>query len=285
MRPLPDSLRGRVFTTAEALEHGLTASMLRGSRVATVTPGVFRYAETPLTARLAIEAALAVLPDDAAVSHTTNLAWRGLELRPRNPLHFATMQDLRTRRDGIVLHRYQRRPEVEVVNGLPLLKPERTFVDCGTVLRLHELVAVGDWLLTRGLVDRFELELYLMRSHLDGVVRARRAARFVREGSESVRESRLRWHLVSAGLPEPEVNVDIHDRHGRFLARGDLVYRHRKVVVEYDGWYHERDALQRQRDILRREALEAEGWRVIVVTSADMRHPDEVVDRVGRALT
>src|SRR5690606_13439713 len=112
-----DALRGRVFTTAEALEHGITPSMLRGRRIATVTPGVFRYAETAMTLSLAIRAALAVLPDDAAVSHTTNLAWRGLTLRPSTPLHFATMQDIRSRRAGILLHRYQRRPEVEQVDG------------------------------------------------------------------------------------------------------------------------------------------------------------------------
>ena len=96
MHALPDSLRGRVFTTAEALEHGLTPSMLRGRRIATVTPGVFHYADTQMTLELSIRAALAVLPDDAAVSHTTNLAWRGLDLRPWSPLHVATMHDVRS---------------------------------------------------------------------------------------------------------------------------------------------------------------------------------------------
>ncbi len=284
MHAMPATLRGQVFTTAEAMEHGLTPSMLRSRRITTVTPGVFRYTDTPMTLDLAIRAALSVLPDDAAVSHTTNLAWRGLEMRQRSPLHFATMRDVRLRRDGLVLHRYQRRPEVETVQGFPLLRPARTFVDCGTLLRLPELIEVGDWLVARALVDRLDLELYVMQSHLDGVVRARRAAKYVREGAESVRESRLRWQLVSSGLPEPEINVDIRDRRGTFLARGDLVYRRRKVLVEYDGWYHERDAEQRQRDVLRRESLEAEGWRVIVVTSADMRHPERIVARVGRAL-
>lgn len=94
----------------------------------------------------------------------------------------------------------------------------------------------------------------------------------------------MRWILVSAGLPEPELNVDIHDDRGTFLARGDLVYRERKVLVEHDGWHHERDAWQRQRDVLRREALETAGWRVIVVTSADMRDPAGVIARVASAL-
>jgi very-short-patch-repair endonuclease len=56
------------------------------------------------------------------------------------------------------------------------------------------------------------------------------------------------------------------------------------VLVEYDGWQHERDAWQRQKDHLRREALEAAGWLVIVVTTADMRAPKSVAARVARAL-
>ena len=284
MRSLPEDLEGRVFTAAEALEYGLTPKMLRGRRFAQVTRGVFRYAATPMTLELAIGAALSVLPADAAVSHTTNLAWRGLEMRPRTPLHVATRSVVGSVRKGLVLHRYQGALETEMVRGVPVLRPARTFVDCGTILRVSELVEVGDWLLAQRLVDRLALEDYALRSHLDGVVRARRAVRHVRKGAESVRESRLRWHLVSAGLPEPELNVDIHDARGSFLARGDLVFRRWKVLVEYDGWYHERDAWQRQRDILRREALEAEGWRVIVVTSADMHNPDRVVARVRLAL-
>lgn len=100
-----------------------------------------------------------------------------------------------------------------------------------------------------------------------------------------MRESLLRFELVAGGLPEPEVNVDILDRAGRFLGRGDLVYRRQRVVVEYDGWYHERDARQRRKDILRRERLEAAGWRVIVVTALDMHAPKDVVARVAAALT
>lgn len=258
--------------------------MLRGRRFSTVTPGVFRVADTPVTLELSITAAMLVLPDDAAVSHTTNLALRGLDMRPPYPLHFAISSDVRTYRDGIRLHRHRRSIPVETVGGFAALTPARTFVDCGTLLSTVELIEVGDWMVARGLVDVMELNVFAMESHLDGVRRARRAVAHVRTGSESIRESRLRWILVSAGLPEPELNVEIRNDRGTFLARGDLVYRERKVLVEYDGWHHERDAWQRQRDVLRREALEAAGWRVIVVTTADMRDPGGVVARVASAL-
>jgi very-short-patch-repair endonuclease len=136
----------------------------------------------------------------------------------------------------------------------------------------------------RQLLDVRALHAYVHDSHLDGVQRARRVAPLLRGGSASPQESELRWRLVRAGLPEPELNVDITDEHGRWLARGDLVYRRWKVLVEYDGWQHERSARQRQWDHLRREQLEGAGWRVIVVTAADMASPDTIVIRVRQAL-
>lgn len=250
-----------------------------------VYPGYYRYADTEIAFDAAVEAALKVLPDDAALSHVSNLRWRGHAIRAPYPLHFATSRPLRRHHEDLVLHRYRGQLASTFVHGVPLLDPERTFVDCGTMLSIRELVRVGDWLVAQKLTDPLALRAYVLTSHLDGVQRARRAAELVREGVESPRETDVRLAIVESGLAEPELNTDIVDVSGRFLARGDLVYRRWKVLVEYDGWHHERDAWQRQRDHLRREALEAAGWLVVVVTTADMQAPKSVAARVARALT
>lgn len=281
---LPRELDGSVFTAAEARDRGISAKTLRGPQIATVYAGVYRFTRTPLTLGLRIRAALKILPPDAALSHVSNLEWRGLTMRPTDVLHFSSRLDRRIRREGLVLHRYQGALDPEVVHGVPLLLPVRTFVDCATMLSVRELVEVGDWMVSQGLVSPATLRRFVEDVHLDGVQRARRAASFVRAGSESVRESRVRWMLVSEGLPEPALNVDIRDGAGRFLARGDIVYEKYRVLVEYDGWHHERDAAQRQRDHLRRERLEAQGWRVIVITAADITDHYAVVARVRAAL-
>jgi hypothetical protein len=282
--PLPDSLRGRVFTSSMALTHGVTEKMLRGGRFVRVLDGVYRYADTAMTYRLGISAAQLVLPEDAVLSHVSCLRLMGLSMRGDVPLHFSTNSALRTRQRGIVLHRRQGRLRWIYRDGVPVLGPDRTFVDCGTILSVRELVQVGDWLVAEGHTDLITLRDFVVESHLDGVLRARDAAAMIRDGAESVRESAVRWEIVMSGLPEPEINPDILDDLGRFLARGDLAYRQWKVLVEYDGWQHERDALQRQRDHLRREALEAAGWRVIVITAADMRDPRAVVRRIHDAI-
>ncbi len=273
-----------MFTVAEAAALGVSRRVLQGGRFVQVTPGVHRLATSAMTFDMWVGATVRVLPAGAAISHVTNLRWRGLSMRSETPIHAAVTDWSRPERDQITIHRYIGQLEVESVRGIPLLTAPRTFVDCGTMLSVRELVEVGDWMIQQRLATLETLFDYVTRSHLDGVQRARRAMAFVQPGAESPRESRLRFVLIAAGLPEPEINTDIHDERGNFLARGDLVYRSRKVVVEYDGWHHERDAEQRQSDIVRREKLESAGWRMIVVTAIDMERPDEVVARVRRAL-
>ena len=91
--------------------------------------------------------------------------------------------------------------------------------------------------------------------------------------------SHISWHAPSLTECEPSLQSST-----AAPSRGDLVHREQKVLVEYDGWQQERDATQRQWDGIRREQLEAAGWRVVVITTADMSHPSRIVTRVQQAL-
>lgn len=272
------------FTTTEALARGVTRRQLQGPRFVQVFRGVYIAAETPLDLTTRISAARRILPPDAAVSHFTNLRLRGFDIGPELPLHFSTNRSGEIDRPGLIVHRRNGLLHATDVHGVPALGAMRTFVDVATKLSDRNLLRVGDWLASTGQVHPGTLRAYVEDSHLNGVQRARRVARLVRAGVRSPRESEVRWALIRCGLPEPDINVDIHDDHGQWLACGDLVYTTWKVLVEYDGWQHERDARQRQWDHLRREALEAAGWRVIVVTTADMSRPDMIGWRVRQAL-
>jgi len=168
--------------------------------------------------------------------------------------------------------------------GLPVTGPDRTVVDCATRLTLVQFIQAADWLIYSGVTTLSELTDYASTRHLSGVARARRALLYARESVESPMETLVRLMLVFARLREPECNPDIVDSQGNFLARGDLVYFRFKVLVEYDGWHHERDAKQRQRDRERREVLEANGWRVIIVTSEDLKNSRLIPWRVFEAL-
>ncbi|MFC4224730.1 hypothetical protein [Lysinibacter cavernae] len=77
----------------------------------------------------------------------------------------------------------------------------------------------------------------------------------IREGSDSRQETLLRLLLADAGLPEPELNVDVCDSAGNWIARVDLLYSEFGVVVEYDGDQHRTSKRQYERDIHRFEDL------------------------------
>jgi hypothetical protein len=258
--------------------------MLQGSRFIQVFEGVWRASGTAESEELRIRAALKILPDDAALSHVSNLRWRGLDVGESTLLHFSTAGTLHVQRKGLVVHRRQALLRSAFVRGIPLLSAERTFVDAATQLEDRELLRAGDWLVRNGHVDLLDLKAFVLASHLDGVQRARRIAPLVRERVDSVRESDVRWIIFSAGLPDPVPNLPIFDAYGVQIAKGDLAYPAYKVLVEHDGWHHERDAAQRQRDHLRRERLEAEGWLVIVITVEDFRNEKSIAWRVYNAL-
>jgi very-short-patch-repair endonuclease len=282
---IPDELRHGPFTTAQAQAVGVSKDALLSRRFKRLHRGAYCTADLPITFAVLVRAAFLVLPADACLSHLSALRWLGVTMGPELPLHFSTNTTTQTRHPNIVLHRRQGLLHPRIHQGLRVLGPDRTFVDSATLLGHVNLVRAGDWLVRLALTTPDALMTFAMSSHLNGVRRARRTAPHVRDRVDSVMETDLRLLLRFARLPEPEVNGVITDALGGFLARGDLVFRNWRVVVEYDGWHHERDARQRQKDHLRRERLEENGWRVIVVTIEDMKRPSAIVARVHAALT
>jgi hypothetical protein len=213
-------------------------------------------------------------------------------------LHVSVRQPSRPpRRAGVVGHLVTD-PLVSVVirAGLEVADPASVFCQLSGTLTLPDLVAVGDalvlrpvytepwderpWVSVRDLDER--IEMYRGR----GKTAARKAAELIRPGAESRPETLLRLALIAAGLPEPEVNVNIVDRSGRFLGRGDLVYRQWRVIVEYDGDHHRTETRQFDRDIRRLDDLAADGWRVVrVVGRSFFTDRQACLTRVARALT
>ena len=289
MPTLPDALRGRAFTTAEALAEGVARRSLYGASFRSLHPGrgVWCAADEPLTLALLLGADRLVLPSDAAVSHLTGLrlhlpeALSGVPLSPR---HWSTNSATRTHCRDITLHRRQAPLTRHEVLGIPVLGPDRCLVDAAISLRLADIVRIGDALIRAELTSPDDFCEYAWSRHLHGVRRSRASGWRMRERVDSFAETDVRLILNSSGLPDPEVNGEIHVPDRTRPWHGDLVLRQWKVVVEYDGWHHERSAQQRRIDILRRESLEADGWLVVILTAEDLRSATVLVGRVWRAL-
>jgi very-short-patch-repair endonuclease len=101
--------------------------------------------------------------------------------------------------------------------------------------------------------------------------------------AESPMETRLRWLLLQAGLPRPEVQTDLRNAEGRFIGRADLYYPSVRLVIEYDGTNH----LDRvAEDNRRQNQLLTAGFRLLRFTAADVnQRPDSLVVEVRKVLT
>lgn len=281
---VPSRFGRRPFTTAQARAAGISADVVRGPAFRKLFRGVYIAATVEMTFLLWLQAALLAGPADAVVSHLSALRVYGLAIGAEQPFHLSTRTSTHSRHERITTHRRLARISARMRSGIPITGPERTIIDIATKVTLVELIQAAEFMIHGRLITLDGLADYAVQHHLDGVLRTRRVLGLIRERVESPMETLVRLMIVFARLPEPACNVDIFDSVGTFIARGDLVYAERRIVVEYDGWHHERDAEQRQRDHLRRERLEATGWRVIVITAADLANKPDIVRRVHDAL-
>ena len=129
-----------------------------------------------------------------------------------------------------------RPPAVVEVDGVLVVSPARTVVDIARTGARVPAIAVGDAALHAGLctVDDLQNELDLLTG-MRGRAAAIRAIGRCDRKCESVLETRSRVELVDAGVPEPELQVNIYDAHGNFLARVDLYWRDARLCGEADG--------------------------------------------------
>lgn len=281
---LPPHLRDRPFTRRQAVTAGVPEHLLRSSRFVQPFRGAYLHAEVELTRRRFMQAAMLVLPPDAAASHQTGLEVWGARTGTSGPLHFSTNTTSQSRRDGIVLHRRTGSLHPVIHNGVRTLQPDRCFADSATTLPFVPSIIAADRLVYLERTTPATLAAYANSVHVDGVVRARLRAQYVCERVESPRETTSRLMLVFARLPRPETNIWVGSATER-IARCDLVYRKFRLVVEYDGRWHDDEPDQDAYDELRRIALERAGWTVVVIKAAHMKNPREVVERVYRKLT
>ena len=286
-----DELAPGPFRTVDASTQGLTRHILDSPRYLAPSRGVRYAADDPDPRRAMREAAVVVSRDDAVLAGLSAAEhwglpvppWFGLALRP-NAVVSVTPESARPQRTGVRGRRLRLPPEhLTVRSGIRITTPARTWLDCAADISLPHLVAMGDAALRTGLTTSLDLETVTRWAfRRRGVVAARTALPILDPGAESPTESIVRTLVVLDGLPRPECNVDIH-HDGRWIARVDLCWRAERVIVEYDGAVH-LEELQRRRDAVRRNELQAAGWRVITLTADDLRRPASMLALITRAL-
>lgn len=196
-------------------------------------------------------------------------------------------------RCGIVVHLTKRLPYEQITkrHGLPCTTIERTLMDlCAQFDQRRAAIAV-DHALFRGLTTLGSLDhcLYLtarrgrngcgrLRTHLK---KRLTLTRFPNSPLETV----IFEMIVDAGLPLPELQYEIRDQSGQFIARPDFVYPDQRLIIEghsklwHSGPYAEESDRAREARLLR------EAYRVVYVGWTDaISNRDRTVNLIKRHL-
>jgi Protein of unknown function (DUF559) len=274
------------FNRAQARAAGIRLREILGPQFHKILYDSYVSSSVPITTRLRAEAALAISAPGSYVSHHTAAELWGGVVPASSDVHVTVPGEApRSRRQGIKAHSTTGPMTTSTVDGLRISSPTQAFLELASSLDLVDMVVLGDSLVKRKRVTPDDLVTAASRWTGNGAARARRAARFVRKGVDSPKETRLRMLLVLAGFPEPTVNLIIRNPDGSWRMRFDLSYPGLKLIIEYDGRQHAEDSGQWRRDLRRREELDRLGWRLIIVTSDDLRDaPEAVLNRVREAL-
>jgi predicted transcriptional regulator of viral defense system len=119
--------------------------------------------------------------------------------------------------------------------GVPVTSAARTLVDCAREWDLEDAVVAMDAALLRRQTSPAELGAVLTTAERwPGAGRAARAVALADGRAESPLETRGRLRIVGAGLPPPELQVEIRTP-GRLLAVVDAWYDAAAVAIEFDG--------------------------------------------------
>jgi hypothetical protein len=281
---IPTEFKLRPFSLEEARGAGLTLSALSGKSWQRIGAELYRWTEMPEDHWLTLSAWRRILPPESVFAGATAAWLFGLDFEPTDPVEVVVppASGIRTRA-GLTVRRSEI-PQAELISirgfratalpltlaGFCLLRPA-----------VEALVAI-DMAINLDLTDAAALDQYA-----DGAKGRRGFTRMrslvsLAAPAQSPMETRLRWLLIEAGLPRPEVQVELSDGAGRFLGRVDLYYPEAHLVLEYDGGNHRERLVEDDR---RQNLIVNGGYRLLRFTAADIyKCADVVVAQVRLAL-
>jgi very-short-patch-repair endonuclease len=263
----------------------------RRGEVVSWFPGVYVLAGSPRTWERLAQAVLLAAGPSAALSHWSAAFVHGL-LDVREPSRVDLQRPRGAKRPlpGVRLHDslYLTDDDVRSVGGLRVTTVEWTITDLARWLspRQLERVILDAW--RRRLTEPTAImRVIARRPGFRGrrrllAILARADERLAR--SRSIYESDAFVAIRDAGLPLPEVNVEVELTDGT-LYELDLAYLDEKLDIEADSRTFHRIAPDVVRDRKRQGDLETEGWEVLRVTNEEIRsHPERFVARVREVL-
>jgi very-short-patch-repair endonuclease len=282
------------------LAAGLSPPQIRGlvraGRIDRVTRRVLRAPGSPRTDRQRVLAAvLDAAPNGYASGSTSSALWgvKGYQLFPAD---VARERGVTGRRSRLaVLHELRDLPahHATVFDGIPILRPERTFLEVCRTEHPRRAARTLDDLWRRRLLSGDSVAAMVDELGIQGRGGLRLARQLLEERGDdyvppaSNLESRFAEIVAGAGLPEMRRQVDSGG--DRWVGRVDFRGSDLPLIVEVQSETYHTALTDVSDDEVRLAALRAAGFTVVEVTDAQVWHqPDEVVAHIRavvRALT
>jgi len=233
---------------------------------------------------------LPVAPVDFRFSHVTAARIHRIpipyELESRVDIDVTVAGTSAPRRIGVIGHRTGRLPDRVILEGLPVIPVEQSWIQLAPLLSLDDLIVAGDFLVRRkrpaSSLEKLA-DVASAATGLPGAARARAALDEIRTGTDSPRESKLRLVIIRAGLPEPVIGHTVYFQ-GHFVGTPDLAFVKERIALDYDGSIHRDDERVYNDDVERRQLFADAEWRYITVTRENLRVPRGFLARLERLL-
>lgn len=276
---VPPALSRGPFTRRQGLAV-VTADRLRGPAFRSLGRGVYCAAGREVSHLDRIVAARQVISSEAVLGGISALWAHGVQVAdPDAPAELVLPPGVRARnREHIRLRRDLLLPDEIVTLALGLTtSPARTAFDLARSGIPYDVVPLLDALVAATDVRRDQVEA-VASAHPGArwMSRLAPALDLVDGGAESIRESQLRIVLAEAGFPRPRTRFVIETSTGRFVARVDLAWPEFRIVIEYDGAYHDERG-QVIRDRARLNAIRQAGWTALVIDAAQFARRDPML--------
>jgi very-short-patch-repair endonuclease len=266
--------QGGIAKRRQLLAAGVGSRWLRrrlaDARLEEPFPGVVCSPGVVHTYRGQVRAGLVYAGDGSCLSHGTALAHFGLAPTPLpgSDIHISVPHGRHlTMPPGLRIHQIRwPRPTIED-SGLTVVAPAHTIADLAGVLRLNDLRCVAAEAVTRGLIRLEELSAARIPRGR-GAVFLDLLLEELRAGAASGAEACYWRAVVSAGLPPPELNVEVETDEGLRIVDG--LWREFRLGVEIDGRSVHAQAEAFDRDRHRQNLIHREGIVLLRFSAAQV---------------
>lgn len=267
---------------------------LASDRMTRAVPGFFMRADAPADLRAIAEVVQRYVRPGAVISDVTAAELLDFPLpQPMTraggaPIHCrVTGEGTKTSSALLEVHVRAKTRTIRF-HGLTLSHPVIALQEIAPSIPHVDLVACVDALAAdrHGAAQRIPLPQIRESADLlkgRGAAALRRAAADARERVWSPMETRVRLLLLGCGYAEPVSNMELWEPTTGIVYYVDLAYPQWRIAIEYDGEGHRVDKDQWEKDLHKNEVLHDQGWKVLRLSNADVRDPQDFLLRLDAA--